>query len=530
VSISRTLPYWIQIIDRPVSLFLSCGNKRIKYSMMRSLLSILLAVPSLAFVSTFSNSGFTTTASLVTSSSSSSKFGIPRGGTLRSSTTSADTDIILPEFANVDEYLAYMERVSALPKGFAIGTADGQFISEEAPALGKLKIRGTVIYLTEGPTDNWAAVFTSNKFPGAPIIVGRSRLAGGGPLHALVINNKVSNVCSAGDGVGNSELVCEAVAKALDLPGGAKTVLPSSTGVIGWRLPAKELASDVVPKAVANFQSESALAAAKAICTTDRYPKVRSKTLSCGARVVGIAKGAGMIEPNMATMLSYIMTDATIPKAKLQAMLSKTANQSFNSISVDGDESTSDTLAVIASNQIAGTDESEFEQALLVVCQGLAADLVRNGEGTGHVMRVEISNFPGSDLEARRLGRHIVNSPLFKCAVSGNDPNTGRLAGAIGSFMGKFKSDENVKGMSLALGGRVIFSNGKFVLEGDSVEREISDHMENAMYDEHSNYPPHQKYVEIGVDFGEGCGDATATVYGSDLTNEYIAVNADYRS
>ena len=131
------------------------------------------------------------------------------------------------------------------------------------------------------------------------MIVGRSRIAGGGPLHALVINNKVSNVCSGGDGVADSELVCQAVADGLNLPGAASTVLPSSTGVIGWRLPAKELASDVVPKAIENLDSSSALPAAKAICTTDRFPKVRSKTLTNGARLVGIAKGAGMIEPNM---------------------------------------------------------------------------------------------------------------------------------------------------------------------------------------------------------------------------------------
>lgn len=328
------------------------------------------------------------------------------------------------------------------------------------------------------------------------MIVGRKRIAAGGPLHALVINNKVSNVCAGGDGVGNAEQVCEAVAQALDLPGGSDTVLPSSTGVIGWRLPAKELAEDLAPKAVANLQSGSALEAAQAICTTDRYPKVRSKTLSCGARIVGIAKGAGMIEPNMATMLSYIMTDATIPKARLQEMLAKAVDQSYNSISVDGDESTSDTVALVASNQVKDTDEAEFEQALQAVCKGLSADIVRNGEGTGHVMRVEISNMPGTSHDARRLGRHIVNSPLFKCAVSGNDPNTGRLAAAIGSYMGKFKNDENVKEMELTLGGRVIFSNGKFVLEGDEVELELSDHMEDAQFNEHSDYPPHQKFVE----------------------------------
>ncbi len=429
------------------------------------------------------------------------------------------------------------------------------FVSEEAPLLGNLPIKATVIHLTKGASDNWAAVFTKNrvsfvlqnnafssrvvvkliclifcfKFPGAPVIVGRKRLASGGPLHALVINNKVSNVCSGGDGVGNSELVCQAVADVLNLPGGAATVLPSSTGVIGWRLPAKELADDIVPKAAENLQSSSALAAAEAICTTDRYPKVRSKTLSNGARLVGIAKGAGMIEPNMATMLCYIMTDATIPKAKLQTMLSESVNQSFNSISVDGDESTSDTVILVSSNQKGEVPDEEFRESLDFVCKGLSADIVRNGEGTGHVIRVQIDNFPGSDHLARRLGRHVVNSPLFKCAVSGNDPNTGRLAAAVGSFMGKFANEEDISGMTLTLGGRVIFSQGKFVLEGDAVEKEISQHMSNAQFDEHSDYPPHQRFVEIGINFN-GAGSGKAVVMGSDLTAEYVAVNADYRS
>lgn len=224
------------------------------------------------------------------------------------------------------------------------------------------------------------------------------------------------------------------------------------------------------------------------------------------------------------------MTDATISKASLQAMLLEAVDCSFNSISVDGDESTSDTVVLLSSNQVDGTDETEFKAALKEVCQGLAADLVRNGEGTGHVMRVQIDNFPGTDHEARRLGRHIVNSPLFKCAVSGNDPNTGRLAAAIGSFMGKFKNDESVTNMSLTLGGRTIFQDGKFVLEGQAVEEELSNHMSSAQFDEHMDYPPHQKFVELGVDFGTGVGAANAVVFGSDLTGEYVVVNADYRS
>ena len=366
------------------------------------------------------------------------------------------------------------------------------------------------------------------QFPGCPVKVGKARLAGENQLQALVINNKVSNVCPGGDGVAAAESVCEAVATSLNLPGGASTVLPSSTGVIGWRLPAKELAEDIVPKAIEALQSESAFAAAEAIMTTDRYPKLRSKTLSDGTRIVGVAKGAGMIEPNMATMLGYIMTDATIEKSKLQAMLTEACNGSFNSMSIDGDESTSDTVVAIASCLKPLSSEDEFKGALIELTAGLAADLVRNGEGTGHVIRVEIKSFPGSEYDARRMGRHLVNSPLVKCAISGNDPNTGRIAGAIGSFMGKFFPNESVDNMSLKLGGRTIFNNGQFVLEGDAVEKELSGHMSDAQLGECDDFPKHQKFVEIGIDFGGSGSDVT--VLGSDLTKEYVAVNADYRS
>ena len=300
--------------------------------------------------------------------------------------------------------------------------------------------------------------------------------------------------------------------------------------MIGWRLPAKELAEDVAPEAVKSLQSDSVLNAATAIMTTDRFPKVRSKTLANGARIVGIAKGAGMIEPNMATMLSYILTDATVPKERLQSLLSSVVDETFNCMSIDGDESTSDSVVCLASNQVKeSVDMDEFESAFMEVCQGLAADIVRNGEGTSHVMRVAITNFPGTKRQARFLGRHIVNSPLFKCAVSGNDPNTGRLAGAIGSYLGKYAPEADNTKMSLTLGGRTIFANGKFVLEGDLVERELSEHMKNAEYGESTNFPPHQRCVEIGVDFGD-VGSTSVTVLGSDLTSEYVVINADYRS
>lgn len=435
----------------------------------------------------------------------------------------------LPEFSSKEEYLKFLDERGSLPKGFRCGTASGTFIPVEAPAMGALPIKGTVIALDE-PTDSWAAVFTKNKFPGSPIKVGRRRLSGGSPLQALVINNKVSNVCSGGDGEADSEMVCEAVANGLNLSGGALSVLPSSTGVIGWRLPAKELC-DIVPKAIENLMDDTALDAATAIMTTDRYPKLRSYEVSNGGRVVGIAKGAGMIEPNMATMLSYIMTDVSISKSELQSMLDEIVGDSFNSISVDGDESTSDTVAVVSSNQLPLEDKNEFKEALAHVCQGLSTDIVRNGEGTSHVMKVKVTCFPGSNDDARRLAKQVVNSPLFKCAVSGNDPNTGRLAGAVGSFLGKLDDfeDSSTKKMTMTLGNRIIFKMGKFVLEGDEVEMELSNHMKDAGFGEHDEYPTHQKFVEIGINFG-GVGKGKATVYGSDLTKEYVAVNADYRS
>eukprot|EP00587_Corethron_hystrix_P010028 CAMPEP_0113298078 /NCGR_PEP_ID=MMETSP0010_2-20120614/672_1 /TAXON_ID=216773 ORGANISM="Corethron hystrix, Strain 308" /NCGR_SAMPLE_ID=MMETSP0010_2 /ASSEMBLY_ACC=CAM_ASM_000155 /LENGTH=236 /DNA_ID=CAMNT_0000151071 /DNA_START=21 /DNA_END=731 /DNA_ORIENTATION=- /assembly_acc=CAM_ASM_000155 len=236
----------------------------------------------------------------------------------------------------------------------------------------------------------------------------------------------------------------------------------------------------------------------------------------------------------MATMLSYIFTDATVEKSKLQSILSSAVDDSYNSISVDGDESTSDTVAILSSNVVPLAEDElpEFEAAVREVTSGLAADIVRNGEGTKHVIRVDIRGFPGSDADARRLGRHLVNSPLFKCAVAGNDPNTGRIAAAIGSFLGKMEpAPPSTEGMDISLGGRTIFSKGKFVLEGDVVEKELSRHMKRAQLGEVDEYPRHQKFVEVAIDFGEGGnGNGSAVVLGSDLTAEYVAVNADYRS
>lgn len=455
--------------------------------------------------------------------------------TVEATTTSSktgnenDTDNpILPEFDSLESYISYLEPRSALPKGFQVASAWTKFIPAEAPVMGPLPIRSTIIYLPEGPTTSWTAVFTKNRFPGAPIKVGKTRL--GGSLQAIVINNKVSNVCSATGGVEDAEVVCAAVAKTLGLEGGGASVLPSSTGVIGWRLPRDELAA-VVPDVVSGLQGDSALPLAQGITTTDRYPKLRSVTLSSGARVVGCAKGAGMIEPNMATMLCYILTDAKLTSGVAwDNLLAPAVDVSFNAISVDGDESTSDTAVLISTEKIE-SDEQEFRDALTTVCQSLAADMVRNGEGTSHVIRVTLKNYTIDRKTVIKLGRHIVNSPLFKCAVAGNDPNIGRLAAAVGSFLGKLDDQAAIDPSKIifSIGGDVIFADGQFRIDGDETEKKLSDYMMDAQFNELEEYPSHQKFVDVVVDFGEGTGESIA-VLGSDLTAEYVKVNADYRS
>jgi len=391
--------------------------------------------------------------------------------------------------------------------------------------MGELPMRLTLVRLDE-PTEAYAAVFTRNAFPGAPILVGRRRLQAGAPLQAVAVNNKVSNVFPVDGGEAASEEVCDAVAQALGLAGGGESVLPSSTGVIGWRLPAKELAA-AAPHAAAALQAESALPAAEGIMTTDRYAKVSSASLPGGARIVGFAKGAGMIEPNMATMLCYLLTDADVPGGRdvLQAQLSEAVARSFNAISVDADESTSDTVALFSSRR-QPCDATAFAEALELVCRDLAAQVVRNGEGTEHVIRVTVSGAV-DDATAARVAKAVVNGPLFKSAVAGNDPNVGRLVGKVGQTLSTAGADM-AEGCVCRLGGEVIFEAGRFALDQEK-ERRLSAHLKAAQADSSLKYPAHHRVVDVEVILGGG-GSGHAVVLGSDLTKEYVAINADYRS
>ncbi len=431
-------------------------------------------------------------------------------------------------FAHRDAHRQWLQSQGALPAGFRVGCTRFEFMPKEAPKPAKMTL--TLLTLDQ-PTPAFAAMFTKNAFPGAPVIVGRNRLREA-TLGAVIINNKISNVCAPG-GVETSERICAATAQVLGLT--PTQVLPSSTGVIGWSLPADAMIG-ALPQAAESLTNASILPAAEGIVTTDLYPKIRRATVGAGS-IVGIAKGAGMIEPNMATMLVYILTDIAVPRSELRPMLARAVDASFNAISVDSDTSTSDTVVALSSGQVPFGDWGTFERGLHQVCRDLAEDVVRNGEGVRHVIRVTVKNAASLGL-ARALGKAIVNGPLFKCAVAGNDPTVGRLNQAIGKYVGSLPQPTKVDQLRVKLGGIPIFSDGVFQLD-PAKEAALVAHLKDAeLYQSAPNkdgifsppidYPPHERSVELEIDLGNGA--ASATVIGGDLTHEYVSENADYRS
>lgn len=432
-------------------------------------------------------------------------------------------------FDSQTQHRAWLESQAKLPDGFRVGTARFDFVPVEVSKPSKMTL--TVIALDK-PTDAFAAMFTKNAFPGAPVLIGRERL-NARLLSAIVVNNKISNVC-APRGVEASERICAEVGKQLGVAAGE--VLPSSTGVIGWQLPVDALTAQV-PVALAALQADSILPAAEGICTTDLYPKVRAQRVGNG-RIVGIAKGAGMIEPNLATMLVYILTDLDVPRDVLREALRTSVNSSFNNMSIDSDTSTSDTVVLLSSCRHACDDLDAFRAALTSVCRDLTEDVVRNGEGVHHVMRVKVSSAPSYEL-ARSIGKSVVNSPLFQCAVAGNDPNVGRLVCAIGKHVGALDLGLSLAKTRLSMGGIELMRDGVFVLDPEK-EKALVAHLKGAelyasvppadglTFRPPVSFPPHERSVEIGIELG--LGDAEATILGADRTHEYISENADYRS
>ena len=432
-------------------------------------------------------------------------------------------------FTAHEQHRAWLASQGALPRGFRVGTTRFEFV----PAAVRKPARMTVTMIAlDRPTTAFAGLFTRNACPGAPVLIGRKRMEEA-TLGAVVINNKISNVCAPA-GEAASLAVCAGAARLLALE--PQQILPCSTGVIGWRLPVDALLA-ALPQAAAALQGTSILPAADGIITTDLYAKIRRAELA-GGSIVAIAKGAGMIEPNLATMLVYLLTDLDVPREVLRESLARAVAATFNRMSIDSDTSTSDTVVALSSRAVPCPDHAAFDAALERVCGDICEDIVRNGEGVHHVIKVTVSG--ASDLGlATGVGKAIVNSPLFQCAVCGNDPNVGRLVMAVGKQVGATRPGLDLGRMRLTMGGHLLFSDGVFRLDPD-VERHLVAHLSAAeMYTSTPpadgvtfvpphRFPPHERAVEIGVELGLGA--IGCTILGADRSHEYISENADYRS
>lgn len=347
-----------------------------------------------------------------------------------------------------------------------------------------------------------AAVFTRNHFPGAPIVLGRETIRGG-RLRAVIANSKVSNVATGARGVENARRM--AAAAATELGTSADRVLVSSTGVIGVQLPIEKIEAGVVGMAT-ELQADP-MVGAEGIMTTDTHPKALSASVG-DATITWVAKGSGMIEPNMATMLSYIFTDAAFDAATLHRLLRVAVAPSFNMLSVDTDTSTSDTCAILANGLAGSVDEAEFLRVLVAGCTRMTEILARDGEGAEHLLRVKVTG-ARDQREAHVVAKSIVNSPLVKTMVHGADPNVGRLLMAVGKC---FDCTIQPATTDAWINGYQVVGSGERLAFDDAIVRETLS----------------REVVDIAVSLGVGGGEATA--YGCDFTKGYIEENAAYYS
>ncbi len=357
----------------------------------------------------------------------------------------------------------------------------------------------TVIYSTARARA--AAMFTRNRFPGAPVIVGRKHIANGF-VQALVINSKNANVAMGKQGIDNAIETCRIVAEELGVD--YRDVLPFSTGVIGRPLPMDKIRAGL--RGIRNeLQPNNLKLAAEAIMTTDKYPKYFSRRVGA-AIIAGIAKGAGMIEPNMATMLVYLMTDAELPIKSLRPMLRRVVDRTFNCMSIDTDTSTSDTVVLMANGLGGPVNIPEFEAGLFEVCEYLTREIARSGEGATKLITVDVNGAKTTN-QAKRIGKFVVNSPLVKTAVYGCDPNWGRVIMAVGK---SFDTTIESRKVTIGFGDTYVFRKGSPVdCDLEALRAYLG-----------------QKEVSISV--GLGIGKTSARVWGCDLTEGYIKENAYY--
>ena len=362
-----------------------------------------------------------------------------------------------------------------------------------------------------------AGVFTSNRFCAAPVQLCREHLAAGGDVRALVINTGNANAGTGTDGLARARRSCEALASLIGVQ--ARQVLPFSTGVIMETLPVDRIEAGL-PAAVGALKADGWLDAAEGIMTTDTLPKAASRQLSINGRTVtvsGIAKGAGMIRPDMATMLGFVATDAVLAPGALQALVRAAADASFNRITVDGDTSTNDSFVLMATQRaghaliesVASAEGRALRDAVLAVSVQLAQAIVRDGEGATKFITVRIEG--GRDeIECRRVAYAIAHSPLVKTAFFASDPNLGRILAAVG-YAGITDLDQGLIDLHLD-DVHVAHRGGR-----------------------HPEYREEQgqrvmKQAEITVRVHLHRGSAASEVWTCDLSHDYVRINADYRS
>lgn len=360
------------------------------------------------------------------------------------------------------------------------------------------------------PGTTVAGVFTKSLCPSAPVDWSRDVLANG-TARVLVVNSGNANAFTGSAGVDSVNRTADAAAQLFGCE--RSDVYLASTGVIGEPLADGKIA-DALPKAKAALSSGNWTGAAEAIMTTDTFPKgatAKAKIGDVEVSISGIAKGSGMIAPDMATMLGFLFTDAAIPAPALQPLLSEAADQSFNCVTVDSDTSTSDTVLLFATGK-AGNDRnadlSDFKRALNDVCVNLAQQLAKDGEGAEKFVTITISG-ADSQMAARTIALAVANSPLVKTAIAGEDANWGRVVMAIGKAGQKADRDK----IAISIGGVEVAKNGQVVAGYD--ETPVAEHM---------------KGRDIVIEADVGVGNKNATVWTCDLTHRYIDINADYRT
>ena len=377
--------------------------------------------------------------------------------------------------------------------------------------------RKDLLVIEVAPGSRVAGVFTQNRYCAAPVIVCRERLADERPIRALVVNTGIANAGTGETGIVNAQAACTAVAHAMAIDPGA--VLPFSTGVIMEHLPVDRLAAGV-PAAVAALRADGWADAATAIMTTDTVAKACSRQVvidGVTVTVTGIAKGAGMIQPNMATMLGFIATDAAVGRDTLEDMARWVADRSFNAVTVDGDTSTNDSFVLIATAKagnpkIVGEGTAEFNrlaECMLEVAHVLSQAIVRDGEGATKFITIEVEGGETRE-ECLRVGKAIAHSPLVKTAFFASDPNLGRILCAVGNAG---IEDLDPAKVTLHLGGTLVAEKG-----GRAVA-----------YAEEQGKAA-MAPAEITVRVGLGRGDESATVWTCDFSYDYVKINADYRS